>query len=88
MVCENCNKEIDEDSKFCLYCGNKVENHKLEKEIKAYFEKDILISNKVHSPRFGYNRSSGKVELDNIYIKILFITKQPLRASLKQWDGC
>ena len=36
MVCENCNKEIDEDSKFCLYCGNKVEVHKLEKEIKEF----------------------------------------------------
>ena len=34
MICGNCNKEIEDDSKFCLYCGNKVEVHKLEKEIK------------------------------------------------------
>lgn len=52
------------------YRFNEKEKEELEKEIKAYFEKDILISNKVHSPRFGYNRSSGKVELDNIYIKM------------------
>lgn len=24
MTCEKCNKEIDDDSKFCFHCGNKV----------------------------------------------------------------
>lgn len=24
MICENCNKEIDNDSKFCTFCGHKI----------------------------------------------------------------
>ena len=25
MICEKCNKNIDDDSKFCSFCGNKIE---------------------------------------------------------------
>lgn len=24
MICQNCKKEIDNDSKFCEFCGNKI----------------------------------------------------------------
>lgn len=30
MICKNCGKEINENSKFCNFCGEKLEN----KEIK------------------------------------------------------
>lgn len=52
------------------YRFNEKEKEKLEREIREYFKKDISISNKVHSPRFGYDLSSGKVELDNMYKKM------------------
>lgn len=25
MICSNCKKEINDNSKFCEFCGNKVE---------------------------------------------------------------
>ena len=33
MVCSKCNKKLDKNEKFCIYCGTKVENIKKE-EIK------------------------------------------------------
>ena len=33
MKCKNCKKEIDNDSKFCIYCGTKLEKQPLVKKI-------------------------------------------------------
>ncbi|MGJ0344897.1 zinc ribbon domain-containing protein [Aliarcobacter cryaerophilus] len=33
MICEKCTKTIDDDSKFCSFCGNKIETKELENEI-------------------------------------------------------
>lgn len=52
------------------YRFNEKEKEKLEREIREYFKQNIAISNKVHSPRFGYDLSSGKDELDNLYKKM------------------
>jgi len=32
MVCNNCNKTVDDDSKFCQFCGSKIEQTASKKE--------------------------------------------------------
>ena len=32
MTCNNCNKTIDADSKFCQFCGHKIEETTSKKE--------------------------------------------------------
>jgi len=32
MVCSNCHKQIDPDSKFCRYCGANVDNNRTDKQ--------------------------------------------------------
>ena len=31
MYCSNCGKEIEDNMRFCIFCGNKVENEESEK---------------------------------------------------------
>lgn len=47
MNCQNCKKEIDNDSKFCEFCGNKVEIN------KGYSEVIEKILNKKKDPEKG-----------------------------------
>ena len=48
MICGHCNKEIDDDSKFCPYCGHTIEikveeknNEKIKSLEKSIFKKII-----------------------------------------------
>lgn len=51
MKCLNCQKEIDNDSKFCEFCGAKIATHQITNqkrirpkfEIKKYIEKNKSI---------------------------------------------
>jgi len=63
-------KHIEEDNLRKEKEKQLKEKEKLEREIREYFKQNIAISNKVHSPRFGYDLSSGKDELDNLYKKM------------------
>ena len=39
MICKKCGKEFDNDSLFCSYCGQKVEEeNELKKNKKKHFE--------------------------------------------------
>ncbi len=52
MICKKCNKTIDDDSKFCLYCGEKVE---IQKEIES--SKDEQNSeNKISDENISLNK--------------------------------
>lgn len=46
IKCDTCKKEIDNDSKFCPYCGvpvgTEVYNEELKRELRGDFEKDVL----------------------------------------------
>ena len=42
MICEKCNKNIDDDSKFCSFCGNKI-----EKKVE-----EVYIDNSTFAHRF------------------------------------
>ena len=49
MICEKCNNQIDDDSKFCSFCGYKigkkseeVEIYKSEGNISNNIKKDLL----------------------------------------------
>ena len=33
MFCENCGREIKEESKFCPYCGCEIKNNSLNNEL-------------------------------------------------------
>ena len=41
MKCKNCHEEIAEGSKFCCYCGAKVENDVLKIEYKEIYFNSI-----------------------------------------------
>ena len=53
MKCVFCKKEISNDSKFCEYCGRKVENSPVEEEItleepkKIKTEEDLKIEKSI-----------------------------------------
>ena len=38
MKCLQCGREIQEDSRFCVYCGQKVSQREYDQEIKTYQE--------------------------------------------------
>lgn len=38
MKCLQCGREIQEDSRFCVYCGQKVSQWEYDQEIKTYQE--------------------------------------------------
>ena len=55
MYCNKCGSNISDDSKFCIYCGNKVQNeHNLNQQVAyyksdgtlGYTEKDNIVKNK------------------------------------------
>lgn len=48
MICKNCGKEIDDNAKFCTYCGEEVKTESVEKEVdKGAIKENInKISNK------------------------------------------
>lgn len=41
MYCNNCGKEINENGKYCPYCGNPIQIHKEENEAESEKNKDI-----------------------------------------------
>lgn len=43
MLCKNCQKEIDNDSKFCEFCGNKISNGYREIIEQILTEKPLTI---------------------------------------------
>lgn len=57
MKCKNCNKNIDEDSKFCPSCGEKVE--KEDKSPKLDVDKEVIN----HLEFLGYE--VNKLELNS-----------------------
>jgi hypothetical protein len=38
MICPNCKKEIQDGSKFCVYCGSNIENAKPINSVKVAFK--------------------------------------------------
>ena len=44
MICEKCNNQIDDDSKFCPFCGHKIEKNREEVEI---YKSEENISNNI-----------------------------------------
>ena len=45
MICKNCNKEIPDEKKFCIYCGAKVENQEDIQIPKRIQEESVRNSN-------------------------------------------
>lgn len=44
MICPNCKKEIDDDSKFCEFCGSKINT---KKQLNEYDEKIKRLEEKI-----------------------------------------
>ena len=57
MICQKCNKTIDDDSKFCSFCGEKVE---IKEEITTKIEQDIV---KVEFVKMDENISNNETEI-------------------------
>lgn len=57
MICQKCNKTIDDDSKFCFSCGEKVE---IKEETTTKIEQDIV---KVEFVKMDENISNNEAEI-------------------------
>ncbi len=51
MVCNKCNQNIEDDSKFCSFCGNKIENNTNEIEVD---QKDTNLKEEVTQTKMGF----------------------------------
>lgn len=51
MVCNKCNQNIEDDSKFCSFCGNKIENNTNEIEVD---QKDTNLKDEVTQTKMGF----------------------------------
>lgn len=41
MYCSKCGKEIHNEAKFCIYCGNKIKKNKPDHSKYERFQKSI-----------------------------------------------
>ena len=78
MICEKCNKNIDDDSKFCSFCGNKIE----KKVEEVYIDKlKQNISDEIELSKNEELKDSGEDEKNlksmgfyDFYFKYIFDT--------------
>lgn len=63
MECNNCNKNISEDSKFCVHCGEKV---KKEVVVKEKIPNNVLTDIKNHLEFVGYEIGKDEIESNGV----------------------
>ena len=70
MNCRKCNALIDEQSKFCPYCGDKINNNETKREYDDPF-KDLRMDN-THASQYEYQQNysnQNNISYDNISSK-------------------
>jgi hypothetical protein len=71
MICENCNKEIEQDSKFCSFCGYKIENIEDKKEDTANLKESISNNLETKLNNTDENKNPKKSILKEVIYRII-----------------
>lgn len=62
IICQNCGIKIDINSKFCSFCGKKVENPIKDKFCKEGIDENFTVGDK----DFWFNRGLGFIDLNDL----------------------
>lgn len=78
MICKKCQKEIDDDSKFCEFCQNKT--HKDYSYVIKQMEKSVQVSEKRKKLKTVFKNT---ILIISVFITIAFL----LEATVNDLDG-
>ena len=79
MFCPNCGKELEDESKFCNRCGEKIDNDEInEKDNKTPEEHKRLDLNNIENKVKTSNKNNLKIIILSIIVLILAVISVPV----------